>query len=92
MRIFLVLATFYWEKVNWPKFSHYREFFRLFFDKNTFFLHKSALENGGRLKFVWAPTIYLSRVKKLSLYLLGVTNDSVFKSAPLHITAYFRRK
>ena len=67
-------------------------FFDYFFDKNTYFVHKSALENGRRLKFVWAPTIYLSRVKKLSLYLLGVTNDSVFKSAPLHITAYFRRK
>ena len=37
-------------------------------------------------------TIYLSRVKKSNLYLLAVTNDSVFESAPLHITAYFRRK
>ena len=33
---------------------------------------------------MWGPpTIYLSRVKKSSLNLLAVTNDSVFKSAPL---------
>ena len=42
-------------------------FFRPFFDKSTYFRHKSALENGRRVKICLRgpPTIYLSRVKKI---------------------------
>ena len=77
----------------WQKYAFLREFFSTIFDKNAYFRHKSALENGRRLgKNGGPPTIYLSRVKKSSLYLLVVTNVSVLKSAPLHITTYFRRK
>ena len=49
-------------------------------------INKSALENGRKLHFFGGPpTIYLSRVKKSSLYLLAVMNDSVFKSVPLFL-------
>ena len=74
-------------------FKKIETIFRPFFNKNAHFRHKSVLENGRMLKFfVGPPNIYLSRVKKSSLYLLPVTNDSRLKSAPLHITAYFLPK
>ena len=51
----------------------------------TNFSHKSAYESGRRLKICLGSSNHLSKscIKKSSLYLLAVTNDSVFKSALL---------
>ena len=54
-----------------------KNYFRSFSDKNAYIRQKSALESGRRLK-ICPPTIYQSRVKKSSLFLLAFTNDSVF--------------
>ena len=73
---------------NTSEMVYFKKIKRLFFDH---FLTKMHIFSINRhLKVVEG---YLSKsCKKSSLYLLAVTNDSVFKSAPLHITAYFRRK
>ena len=41
---------------------------REFFDKNSYFRHKFALESGRKLEFFWGPPIvYLSRVRRYLL-------------------------
>ena len=46
---------------NSLKCKNLREFFSLFFDKNSYFRHKLALESGRKLNFCWGPPIINSR-------------------------------
>ena len=65
---------------NTPEMVYFNNFERIFSGHFLTKMHIFAINR--HLKIVGPPTIHLSRVKKSSLYLLAVTNDSVFKSAP----------